>query len=600
MEKNEWRAANGEDVGGSVSSENDARAGIKVAPINASTWNIPALGSLVWQMMSVDLEDSIDMNDPEDAASRPSDWAAVSGCSVSGDTWTVAASASSPKVKRVLKTRYWLRLNNLQGYSDDPELPRDFNWPIMARPNINLTNGEDGAVIEAAVPYEDEWHCEYAYLELGITAAKAGTIQLQIKYSTVSVYDPCYPGVAYRAEEFEYTRTQATATYNIDVAAGANSLQVDLCCPTEGTVPNLWHIDEIWFTLPDGGEATEEYTLTGLAYTKDTVNATTLKWRAVRCWQWANNLGFGMGAIIDGRHAMQIGDAYGYSAHLQEKCLSYIQFAQNNPNSTSEVDPSTAKSLARMVNEHIWLRGWTATYDINDVDPNPYNEDEDGNVQSSEFYSWDIHEAHEGSDVIKRGATTVGYRVMLAGTRTTMHVEKYPRGKIEGILKNEDKTARVRNGTGLVIIADATNNTIASTCNTDGQGWYCSLPLKEKDKTYRIAFVGSLYQVVNREYTTTEHTIANNTKVIYDPFIVTDKLGQIYRAVEGNGKIEVDIAGFDYTFGDITYPFGEADGFARPSIATLPDGRIFAAATKAGALHIAVSYDHGATWTELS
>ena len=581
MEKNEWRAIYGENVGGGVAAQNDARAGMKVYPIDATNWNSAALGNFVWPMISVSLESNIDINDPEDAPSRPSDWAAVSGCSVSGDTWTVTASASSPKVKRVLKTRYWLRLNNLQGYSADPELPRDFNWPIMMRPNINLTNGEDGTTIETAVPYEDEFHWnQYAYLLLGLTAAKTGTVTMQVKYSTVSVYDPCYAGVGYRAAEWEYTRSMHTATYNIDVSAGANSIQVDLCCPTEGGIPELWHVDEIWFTLPDGGASTEEYTLTGLALTKDTVNSNTLRFRAVRCWQWANNLGFGIGAIHDGKHVLTIGDAYGYSAHRNEKCLSYIQYAQNNPESTSEVDPSTAKSLARMCNEIGWLRGWNVTYDIDNADPNVKNEDEDGNVQSSAFYSWDLWEAHENSATQQYGATTVGYWELLAGTRNKIHVEKFPRGRIQGIAKTTDGTARAANQTGEVYITGikAGSQILSEAVNTDAHGWFRSSPLKELDCSYAVGSIGGL-TAVNREYTDVIATIPAGVDFIR----LDGRYGDIiWRIYESGGTVFADRweAAGAYSWASFGKPFTATDAY--PDIALQLDGGVLACATVSG------------------
>lgn len=505
MEKNEWRAANKENVGGGAAAQNDARAGMKIYPVNRSDWNAETLGSLVWQMLTVSMLESINVNEPADLLARPSLWTFAYGGMANGlnnDIWECEPNITAPLVKRIFKTRYWLRLNNLQGYAEDPELPRDYNWPIMMRPNINLNNNEDGAVIAAAVPGEDEFHwAQYAYMLFGITSPRVGKVVMTVKYSTVNVSDPCYPSVAYRADEWEYTRSQFTATYEFNITAGANNIQIDLAAPTGGETPFLWHVDEVWFQLPDTGEWPETYTLTQLALTRDTEQDPTLLFRSVRCWQWSENKGFGVGAVVDGKDALWVGDAYGYGAHTNEKKLSYIQYAQHNPTSSLSDDPSTAKSLARLINEINWLRGWVATYEIQD--PCEYTEDEDGNSVTGSFYWWDLQEAHETSETSRRGSPTVGYWELLAGTPQTIHVEKYPRGAIHGIAKDTGDHARVRNAaSGVIIYGRDTGGTWSQIedCGTDGQGRFCSSPVKELDRQYRVGETGGTLTVTNREY----------------------------------------------------------------------------------------------------
>jgi hypothetical protein len=241
------REAQNEDVGGSAIAQNDQQLAILSQPLSGGV-----SGNPLWPMVGITHLASVDLNDPVDATGRPSLWTALTGASVSGgdnDAWAVTAGAIGPRVTRELATRYWLRLGNLEGYSSDPALPRNFDWPIICRPNQHtLEDLGDDAAWDATVPFEDEWHwAQFSYLRLGLTAPKAGDVTLRVDYSTVSVYDPCYSSVEYRAGDFEYTRTRHVATYTVTVAAGANDLYIDLACPNEGYIPTgstrMMHVD---------------------------------------------------------------------------------------------------------------------------------------------------------------------------------------------------------------------------------------------------------------------------------------------------------------------------------------------------------------------
>lgn len=512
-ENADWRDVNMEDVAAvdedgdeiTDTAKNDARAGLCVYPINRTDWNAATISEVLWQMITCSLPSTVNINDPP-YVSRPTNWVNVSGCTVAGDSWLVTANTTAPKVKRTFATRYWLRLANLQGYSEDPELPRDFNWPIIKLANYDIAGVDDGAVIAAAVPAEDVCHwAEYANVLLGITAPKAGTITMTVRYSTVSVTDPCYSGVAYRAAEWEYTRSQWVVNYEIDVAAGANSIQVDLCTPTENADPFLWHVDEVEFTLLNSeAEAAEQWELTDLQLTRDAVYGQQTLIRMVRCWEWFANKGFGFGAVIDGKDALVVGDAYGYSCHSIEEKLVYIQYAQHNPDSSLTDDPSYAKSLARLVNELLWL-GWSASYDIDDADPNPCNEDINGNQQSSAFYWWDLWENHEGSDDVRLGCSKVGTWEMLAGIENKIHITKFPRGMIQGIARSSVGGDRVRDTENAVSIYSRQGSTgafsLVETVGTDARGRFTSSPLKEYDMQYRVGEDGATLVIKNREYT---------------------------------------------------------------------------------------------------
>lgn len=492
----DWATANGEVI-------EDSAAGIKVYPINSSNWNAAALSDLLWPMIEVSLADSIDINDPVDAPSRPSDWEAVSGCTVAGDVWTVGIGANNPQVKRVFETTDFNRL------------------PIVAP------------------PYEDEWHwAQYAYLLVGLTAAKAGTIVMTVKFLG-------WNGSSY----------SSVVNYNMSVAAGANLIQVDLCCPNEGGIPKLFHVDEVWFTLPDGGATTEEYTLTSLALTKDTVSESALFFRSVRGARWYEGYGFGIGAVVDGKDALWVGDTPAYLAQWNnEKKLSYFEI-----NVLGQA-PNFAKTLEDMCEEIGWQRGWTASYDI--ASDSPYNVDADNNKQSLTFYSWDLKECYENSDTVRNGATTVGVFNLLPGTPIRIHVEKYLRGRIHGIAKNTAGNARVRSTVGAVIATGSnsvTHDTYAETLDTDAQGWFRSAPLQELDWTYR-AGINTGLTIVNREYTTASaykgsHKQPDNTEGnitdIHIAFADEDN-GNIYIQRKGTAKMDWESP---RNIGQGTYPY---------------------------------------------
>jgi hypothetical protein len=485
------REAEGENVGGSSIAENDQQLAILSQPLSGGVTGDP-----LWPMVGISHLTSLDLNDPADAPSRPSLWEAISGVSVDAgdnDSWTVSAGASGPSVRRTLATRYWLRLGNLQGYNNDPGLERNFDWPIVLRPNQHLTEDlGDAAAWETAVPYEDEWHAaQFNRASLGLTAPKAGTVTLTVAYSTVSVDDPCYSSVEWRADEWAYSRTQHTATYTVDVSSGAGTYLIDLACPNENFLPvgdlRMMHVDSITFTLPDGGASPEAWHLDSL----ELVLAPTDSYvhtHNKREWMWPSRKSMGFGAVVDGLPALDLIGCYGYDHHRNERGLTYIQLAQHDPDSEATDDPSYAKVLSRLLTEIGWQRGWTVDWDA--PDESSYNQDADGIQFAPELYWWDLEHQHEDS---RNGAVAAGTWHWAYGAEYDVYYTGYPQGKLHGLVKNTAGTARICSTSGVATIPGV------GSYGTDAQGRWVSGPLKELGGPYAVG--PNNFTVVNREYT---------------------------------------------------------------------------------------------------
>ncbi len=138
----DWRTLNGEDVsndGGAVTAAyNDQLCGILLLPLTATD----CIADPWWQPgINLTHRPSTDINDTEGQARRASWWLGGAGVTIDptdNDKWQVAAGATAPAVSRSLRTRYWLRMERLGDWLDDPEAEHHPDWPIMLKANLDI------------------------------------------------------------------------------------------------------------------------------------------------------------------------------------------------------------------------------------------------------------------------------------------------------------------------------------------------------------------------------------------------------------------------------------------------------------------------------
>ena len=143
----DWRTLNGEDVsndGGAVTAAyNDQLCGILLLPLTATD----CIADPWWQPgINLTHRPSTDINDTEGQARRASWWLGGAGVAIDptdNDKWTVEAGATAPAVSRSLRTRYWLRMERLAEWLDDPEAEHNADWPIMLKANLAISETLD-------------------------------------------------------------------------------------------------------------------------------------------------------------------------------------------------------------------------------------------------------------------------------------------------------------------------------------------------------------------------------------------------------------------------------------------------------------------------
>lgn len=163
---------------------------------------------------------------------RPSDWITSDGAKI-----TVAEGANS--VFTVIST--------------GAHVTRTFveSWRAA------LGNNENYRHVKHAASADDIWFWAlYRYLRLTINAASAGTLTLEIDYVDLEVDDNHET-----IRSVSYTEHAQTASYSVAVAAGANTVDIDLCFPSGGGPIYVSRVDELRLS----GFAVGTYTLSALS-----------------------------------------------------------------------------------------------------------------------------------------------------------------------------------------------------------------------------------------------------------------------------------------------------------------------------------------------
>lgn len=196
----------------------------------------------------VPTDDLVENNDPA-YPSRPLRWL------LPADLYTSPTSAPGGGIKLDLQTRYWERLDLLP----QDGVAKDWFWPWKLR---RCAAGE-WVQFETEPSYGEDvfsWK-DYSYLQFQVTKPKWLELPLRVRvtYSSVDIIDPYYACGNYRAEGWEYTRSQYVAVYDVRVPANDSSPQfegalpayhtedvvVDLLCPSGGEVPYLLIVDSV-------------------------------------------------------------------------------------------------------------------------------------------------------------------------------------------------------------------------------------------------------------------------------------------------------------------------------------------------------------------
>jgi hypothetical protein len=594
------RVTAGEDVGGTAIAQNDAQCAILCQGLSSGITGEPHWAG--W--LSLAHTASIDVNDPPGAATRPSLWTAGAGVTVDGahnDKWTGAGTVS-----RALASLYPLRMARLaSGWVPGDEYGTD--WPYILRRaragETAATFGDDPAWWAALPNGEDVWNwSNYSYLAVGITAPAPGTVTLTLTVQVPTLYDPCYTSAADRWGEFTFTQTERTFTYSVAVVAGANAVQVDLCKPNEGMVPEgdyrLCRVSNVQFTLPETGE----WTLTDLRLCEDENNAVFIIHHDKRPWSWRSSNWMYFCAIVDGKPALQVHP--GFLRMDEEWGMQGLQFAQHDPDSEATDELTYAKAHSRLAAELDWQEGYTCTW--GDPLSAANNTDADDIAFAPGLYWWD-HQHQEQSST--SGCVATGHLNWVYGAEYDVYYSVFPRGEVCGLVF-DDAGQRVRSTGTVWLYRSATSGGTYSRIGdyaTNSQGLWFSNPVLEKSYFYGVSptdlgatcAAGSLqasgFTAANREYTFIS-SWAELPGALWDPFVDADRFGQTWVAAETSGVVKTKRRDAVGTWQSATAPFGETSGHWRPSITILPTGHVLAAATYNGGLDIARSVDHGGAW----
>ena len=607
----DWREANNENVGGETETQNDQRAGLCMWPLTAADRTSAPWWSSGFGAAHLS---SIDINDTYGLPSRASPWTAGAGVAVDpsdNDKWTVTAGATAPAVSRSLATRYWLRLDRLSsGWTPGDEYHPD--WPIMLKANLPIEVTLDDPDWWTAVPSEDitNWS-NYRYVQLGINAARAGTVRVTIAYSVPTVSDPCYTGATYRWAEFDYSRARYSRSYDVTVAAGANTALIDLVlnrehAPITGAY-RMQVVDSIAISLPaNPGETDDTWTLTGLALVEDPGEGereepgSHTEVRYKRSWAWIGYNWFGFGSVVDGKDALEIDYGYGYG--MQESKLLYIQHAQHNPDSEATTRIDAAKVLGRLSNELGWQEGWTTSWPSGGPEGSAENEDADEDRVDSSLYWWDIKQSTTDLTLANlEVALCCGTYAIAAGVPYDLRFYKYPRGAVHGIAVHPSYTAVIRDTAGAIDVyatGDGETGKVA-TLSTDEHGRYAHRACYELGTYYRLdggATITDWLSIVNREYSTAIVEWALRTPA--EPYTAVDECGLTWLVAESGGALRVYYLDARETPPrvEVTQPTA-LTGYSRPSIA-VRGGELLVAATETAAGNTVLwsSFDRGETW----
>ncbi|MFA5715712.1 MAG: hypothetical protein WC998_08225, partial [Candidatus Paceibacterota bacterium] len=558
------------------------------------------------------------INDTEGLPSRASPWAPVSGVTIdpaNNDLWTVAAGASAPAVSRSWLTRKWLRLDRLSG-GYTPGLQYHVDWPIMSKANLPIaTTGDDPAWWSAAtggVDSEDiyDWS-NYRYILLGLTAARAGTVRLTVSYSVPAPSDPCYVGASWRYEEFSYTSTSYTLTYDIAVTAGAGTYLVDLTLNREGQSIDkeysLKVVDSVALSLPANPSGSDEqYELTGLSIVLDPGEtgraepSSHILMRYKPAWDWSSNW-FGFGAVIDGKPALQYD--YGYDSPWgytrKEVGPLYIRRSEHNPDYEGEASRlDAAKALNDLRTELAVQEGITATWPTPTPENSANNKDADDAQVDSALYWWDLLQSSEGLNTANcEVALCAGTYNNVAGCAYNIRFYKYPRGALHGLALNGAGTAVKRSETDLIDVYEALDGGAyakVDTIDTDEHGRYRYDAAREHDALYMLDGGGALLtalSVAHREYTSNPLPCEQYTPV--HPCIAEGYINDLHLAFVSTSTIHYRRKP------TVKMPWEVATSVVNgdyPCLSVLPTGELIMAYQTSGTAAWRRSQDHGKTW----
>lgn len=505
------RVAQGEDVGGTTITTNDAQLGLLCQPITAGVTGDPIWGPFI----SISSPTMLNVDLPSGLSTRPSLWTGGTGVTVdpaNNTVWTVAAGASSPAVLRTYRNRYELRMARLaSGWT--PGLSYNTDWPFVMKALNSAAQyaalGDDAAW-DNTCPTEDIWNwANYSYLGFQCIAPVAGTVTVTVTYKVPTLSDPCYTSAEDRWGEFTVSYATRTATYQTSVAAGSNAKYIDLCKLADKTIPEgerrLHVIQSVQISLP-AGEG--EWTLNALFLCHDMEHTPSVFHHNKRAWDWRSVCWFGLGGFVDGKPCWQSDDGF---RRYREEFLGrqYIQFRQHDPDSEATDELSYAKDLSRIYTEVNWQEGFTASW----LDPvnAAGNKDADDICFAPAMYWWDLQHQKESA---LSGAVCVGHYNWAYGAVHDVYYTVYPRGKVCGLAYAGGRRKRSSGTVWLYKSEQADGDyTRVEGCVSDVQGWWKSTPLLEKGWYYGVTgrdlgvtvlasdLQVSGIEVANREYT---------------------------------------------------------------------------------------------------
>jgi hypothetical protein len=409
-------------------------------------------------------------------------------------------------------------MERLADHLNDPDAEHHPDWPIMLKANLPIGETQDDpdwwSSATGGVDSEDitNW-TNYAYILVGLTAPRAGTVRLAIDYRVPAISDPCYTDFGWRFGadgEWEYSTTARRLTYDVAVEAGAGSYLVPFILNRERVLPTkAWRrhiIESIRFELPETAdpEVDETWELTGLALVEDPGEGEREEPEShvsLRCkmpWDWIGANWMAFGGVVDGLDALELD--YGYGHWRQEQKLLHIQRREHSPDYGG---PATrldyAKSLGRWCSELNWQEGFNCTWPDPPPEEQAENQDADEDRLAGTLYWWDLEQSNEEFPADPRLALLCGTYTVVAGLEYEFLIDKHPQGRIHGVAVDTGHTQILREREDLVPIYE--DGALLEKCATDEHGRYMSSPLRELGGPYRAGNVVGL-QIANREYTT--------------------------------------------------------------------------------------------------
>lgn len=229
---NQFNPAAVADVAGDEEAQNDLFLGVHASPRNK--WPVDDPWQVVATLAAVNSPILPILGTP----AATGEGVAISG---SSELTLAVPDGVTGGIVLNLTTPYWTRL----GLLGQLDVEKNWRWPYALD-------------VEAGVQDAVNWD-SHAYLQLVTTRPAAGplALALKLKFKEAAIYDPHYTSGAWRAREFTWSSVEREVTYTGVLADGETTINFDLLCPDDGSIPWLFIVEQVTidgFVGPAEGE----------------------------------------------------------------------------------------------------------------------------------------------------------------------------------------------------------------------------------------------------------------------------------------------------------------------------------------------------------